>query len=77
MLDETVLRTKTTTRIVMAVEDLLKIIPDVKCPEVFHIKQIIKEHNKAIRFSQGKNHKGTIASRRNHILNYRPYAPRL
>ena len=72
MLDESILRTKTATNLVMAIENLLKIIPKgVRCPAVFIAENIIKEHNKAIRYACGKNVKGTIISRRERILNYK------
>lgn len=48
MYDKTLLRTKTATRLVVIIEDLLEIIPKgLHCPAVLHANTAIKAHDKA------------------------------
>ena len=47
-LDSTILRTKTATRLILALEGLLEIIPEgLHCPAVLHAKTAIKVHDVA------------------------------
>lgn len=48
MYDTSILRTKTATRLILVIENLLEIIPKgLKCPQVLHAKTAIKTHDKA------------------------------
>lgn len=73
MFDTTVLKSKTCTRLIIVIEDLLKLLPKkLQCPEVLHAKTAIKAHDHETK----KKHSTikpayTRKKRLENILNYR------
>ena len=54
MYDATILRTKTATRLILLIEDLLEILPKgLKCPEVLHAKTAIRTHTRVTKQRYG------------------------
>lgn len=72
-LDSTILRTKTATRLILALEGLLEILPkDLHCPEVLHAKTAIKTHDAATKKRFGLIKPSRVRKKRiENILGYK------
>ena len=72
MYDTTILRTKTATRLILLIEDLLEILPkELKCPEVLHAKTAIRTHTRVTKQRYGMIKPAHTRKKRiENILNY-------